>query len=116
MQRLRVSEGLLAGTSCNAQPHTKEVSSGSGPAETENEGTAVEVRVMNGITDGEQTPVNGLPIGRDRDQLDFAVRMMKRYLAEKGVRTVGVRRLHYFIVIPSGKRTDHARKIRSASL
>jgi hypothetical protein len=60
---------------------------------------------MNGIIDGEQIPANGLPIGQDLNQLDFAVRMLKRYLAEKNVRTVGVRRLHYFIVsLPENER------------
>ena len=31
-------------------------------------------------------------------QIDFAIAMTNRYLSEKGVRSVGVRRLHYFIV------------------
>ena len=34
----------------------------------------------------------------DRSQIDFAVRMIKRYLSEKNRPFTGIRRLHYFIV------------------
>ena len=41
--------------------------------------------------DTTQEPDGGL-------QIDFAIKMMDLYLSEKGVASVGVRRLHYFIV------------------
>ncbi len=49
------------------------------------------------MTTSSQVTIDGIPIGGER-QIDFAVRMHRRYLSEKGADSVGVRRLHYFIV------------------
>ena len=58
--------------------------------------------INGGITD---IPIDGEP------QIDFAVRMVKRYLSEKGAESVGVRRLHYYIVsLPESERMIRGKK------